>query len=114
MEVSVQQNTAEDMGRGREQNEGMAKREGGWVTMDMQQKIREIISDLKSLEGAETVTVNHPAIRDGAGILGFNICKPYPPQWPYYHVLMPGRGVCRLSIGLLIDRLNDKLKEDSE
>ena len=83
--------------------------------MDRQQKIREIISDLESLERAETVCVNHPAIRHGAGILGFNICKPYPPQWPYYHVLMPGQGgVYRLSIGLLIDRLNDKLKEDSE
>lgn len=68
-------------------------------------KIDALINALEYLKSAETVSVNHSSIRDAAGILGIKILNPYPPQWPFYHVVLPHGGVCRFSIELLIDEL---------
>jgi hypothetical protein len=80
--------------------------------MDMQQKMTELIIGLESLKEAETISIDYPDIRDAARILRLKICDPYPPQWPFYHVILPSPqgGICRFSIGLLIDRLRETLK----
>lgn len=106
----MQPNPAQDMGRNREQDAAMVKRAGGKIVMGRQEKIEELVSSLESLKGAETVSIDHPSIRDAAGILELKICDPYPPQWPFYHVILPHGGVCRFSIELLLDKLREALK----
>lgn len=80
--------------------------------MNLEEKCLSLLKKLQELKSNPDAVFDHESIRDSAGILGHKICKPYPPQWPYHHLIMSNGGVLPLSVELLFDLMTEHVKQN--